>query len=91
MTGTGPEGRPLEELQADNDTETAAPRAVERAILEFLVCPIRKTTLIYDANVGELISPAADVAYPIRDGVPLLTEECARPLTDEDRHRHRIR
>ncbi|MEO1693904.1 MAG: Trm112 family protein [Pseudomonadota bacterium] len=78
-------------VRADNDAEPPPPRRVERAILEFLVCPVRKTTLIYDPQAAELISPAADLAYPIRDGVPLLTEECARPLSDEDRLRHRIR
>jgi uncharacterized protein YbaR (Trm112 family) len=52
---------------------------------------VRKTTLIYDADAAELISPAADLAYPIRDGVPLLVENCARPLTDDDRRKHRIK
>ena len=66
-------------------------RKLDRALLEFLVCPLRKTTLIYDAEKAELISPVADLAYPIRDGVPLLTEETARPLNDDDRRRHRIR
>jgi len=71
--------------------ETKAPPKVDRALLEFLVCPDRKTTLIYDAARQELISPAADLAYPIRDGVPLLTADCARHLTDDDRRRHRIK
>jgi uncharacterized protein YbaR (Trm112 family) len=66
-------------------------RHVDRSLLEFLVCPVRKTTLIYDADAAELISPAADLAYPIRDGVPLLVENCARPLTDDDRRKHRIK
>ncbi|MEL6298102.1 MAG: Trm112 family protein [Pseudomonadota bacterium] len=60
-------------------------------MLEFLVCPERKTTLIYDADGQELISPTADLAYPIRDGVPLLTTSLARPLTDRDRRKHRIK
>lgn len=66
-------------------------RAVERALLEFLVCPERKTTLIYDPARDELISPTADLAYPIQDGVPILLEACARKLDDEDRRRHRIK
>lgn len=73
------------------DTVGVEDRKLDRALLEFLVCPLRKTTLIYDAEKAELISPVADLAYPIRDGVPLLTEETARPLNDDDRRRHRIR
>ena len=68
-----------------------APRLVEPHLLEFLVCPLRHTTLIYDRDAQELISPAADLAYPIHDGVPLLSEGCARPLNDDDRRRHRIK
>jgi len=66
-------------------------RSVERALLEFLVCPERKTTLIYDPARDELISPTADLAYPIQDGVPILLEACARKLDDDDRRRHRIK
>jgi len=73
---------------AETDGQT---RRVDRALLEFLVCPVRHTTLLYDRDAGELISPAAHLAYPIRDGVPLLAQDCARPLTDDDRRRHRIK
>lgn len=72
---------------APDDEAMERRRGFDRSLLEFLVCPIRKTTLIYDAERQELLSPAADLAYPIHDGVPLLTEECARPLTDQDRLR----
>ena len=57
-------------------------RKVDRRLLEILVCPVTKTTLEYDAEAQELISPAAKLAYPIRDGIPILLEEEARRLKD---------
>jgi uncharacterized protein YbaR (Trm112 family) len=65
--------------QADDDPKT---RKVDRKLLEILVCPLTKTTLEYDAKAQELISPAAKLAYPIRDGIPILLEEEARRLED---------
>ncbi len=53
---------------------------VDPKLLEILVCPLTKTTLEYDAARQELISRAAGLAYPIRNGVPLMTVEAARPL-----------
>ncbi len=53
---------------------------VDPKLLEILVCPLTKTTLAYDAAAQELISRAAGLAYPIRNGVPLMTVEAARPL-----------
>ena len=55
---------------------------IDAKLLEILVCPLTKTTLQYDANAQELISKAAGLAYPIRDGVPLMTVEDARRLDD---------
>lgn len=51
--------------------------------LELLVCPLTKTVLEYDAERQELISRRANLAYPIRSGVPLLTREAARNLDDK--------
>ena len=51
--------------------------------LEMLVCPLTKTTLEYDEARQELISRRANLAYPIRSGVPLLTREAARNLDDK--------
>ena len=51
-------------------------------LLEILVCPITKTTLEYDAAHQELISRAARLAYPIRDGIPIMLAEEARNLED---------
>lgn len=53
---------------------------VDPKLLEILVCPLTKTTLKYDAERGELISEAAGLAYPIRDGVPIMLPDEARPL-----------
>lgn len=54
----------------------------ERKILEILVCPLTKGRLEYDAAAQELISRKAGLAFPIRNGVPILTQDAARPLTD---------
>jgi uncharacterized protein len=51
-------------------------------LLEILVCPLTKTTLEYDAEAQELISRAAKLAYPIRDGIPIMLPDEARPLDD---------
>lgn len=72
-----------EDRPAKQDAEeNPATRKVDRKLLEILVCPITKTTLEYDAKAQELISPAARLAYPIRDGIPILLEEEARKLED---------
>jgi uncharacterized protein YbaR (Trm112 family) len=47
-----------------------------------LVCPVTRTPLHYDRDAGELISRAAKLAYPIRDGVPVMLPEEARELED---------
>ena len=59
-----------------------APERTDPKLLEILVCPLTKTRLSYDAAAQELISKAARLAYPIRNGVPLLTAEAARQLED---------
>ena len=53
---------------------------VDAKLLEILVCPLTKTTLEYDADRQELISRAAKLAYPIRDGIPIMLAEEARKL-----------
>lgn len=54
-------------------------------LLEILVCPLTKTTLVYDREHGELISKAAGLAYPIRNGIPIMLPSEARELTDAER------
>ena len=55
---------------------------VDPRLLEMLVCPLTKTTLVYDREAQELISKAAGLAYPIRDGIPIMLIEEARRLDD---------
>lgn len=57
---------------------------VNARLLEMLVCPFTRTRLSYDPAAQELISRAAGLAFPIRNGVPLLVEDAARKLTDAD-------
>jgi len=59
-----------------------AQRLTDPKLLEILVCPLTKTTLEYDAKSQELISRAAKLAYPIRDGVPIMLPDEARPLEE---------
>jgi uncharacterized protein YbaR (Trm112 family) len=67
-------------------TESAAPppspppSPVDPRLLEILVCPLTKGPLEYDAAAGELISRRAGLAYPIRDGIPVMLIEEARKL-----------
>ena len=53
---------------------------VDPKLLEILVCPVTHTRLRYDAEKQELISEAAGLAYPIRDGIPIMLQDEARPL-----------
>ncbi|MFC7052462.1 Trm112 family protein [Hansschlegelia quercus] len=55
---------------------------VDPKLLEILVCPLTKATLTYDAERQELISRPARLAYPIRDGIPIMLPDEARPLDD---------
>ena len=55
-------------------------------LLEILVCPLTKTTLIYDREKSELISKAAGLAYPIRNGIPIMLPAEARELSDAERN-----
>jgi uncharacterized protein YbaR (Trm112 family) len=58
---------------------------IDPKLLEVLVCPVTRTTLVYDRDRQELISRKAGLAYPIRDGVPIMLPEEARELTDAER------
>ena len=53
-------------------------------LLELLVCPVTKGPLVYDRERQELVSKSARLAYPIRDGIPVMLEEEARRLTPEE-------
>lgn len=60
---------------------TARPR-IDPRLLEILVCPVSKGTLRYDAENQELISDKARLAYPIRDGIPIMLADEARVVDD---------
>lgn len=57
---------------------------VDPRLLEVLVCPLTKTPLDYDRQKGELVSRSAKLAFPIRDGVPIMLVEEARALGDQE-------
>jgi len=57
---------------------------MDTKLLELLVCPVTKGPLAYDRDRQELISRSARLAYPVRDGIPILLEGEARTLTDEE-------
>ena len=59
---------------------TEGPVAFDRRMLEALICPRTQTTLRYDAAAQELISKAAGLAYPIRNGIPVMLVDEARKL-----------
>ncbi|MGN6619465.1 MAG: Trm112 family protein [Sphingomonas sp.] len=55
-------------------------KPIDPWLLSILVCPVTRTKLRYDEDAQELISDAAGLAYPIRDGVPVMLVEEARPI-----------
>ena len=57
---------------------------MDKKLLDLLVCPVTKGPLIYDRDNGELISKSARLAYPIRDGIPVMLEDEARELSEEE-------
>ncbi|MFT6590575.1 MAG: hypothetical protein ACI9I0_000149 [Rhodoferax sp.] len=57
---------------------------MDTRLLELLVCPITKGPFTYDREKQELISRSARLAYPVRDGIPILLEDEARTLSDEE-------
>ncbi len=60
-----------------------AETGVDPKLLEILVCPLTKGPLRYDADAQELISEQAGLAFPIRDGIPIMLVDEARRLDDE--------
>jgi uncharacterized protein len=57
---------------------------MDSKLLNMLVCPVTKGPLIYDKKANELISKSARLAYPIRDGIPVMLEDEARKLTEAE-------
>jgi hypothetical protein len=58
---------------------------IDRKLLEILVCPLTKGPLTYDRTRQELLSAQAGLAYPIRDGIPIMLVEEARSLDDQEK------
>ncbi len=65
-----------------NAPDPPRPQAVDPRLLEILVCPVTKGPLVYDRDKGELISRQAGLAYPVRDGIPIMLPDEARALSD---------
>ena len=57
---------------------------MQKQLLDILVCPVTKGPLKYDQEKQELISTSAKLAYPIRDGIPVMLEDEARTLSGEE-------
>ena len=62
---------------------------MDKRLLEILVCPVTKGPLLYDRERQELISLSGRLAYPVRDDIPVLLEEEARELTEEEYQNYR--
>jgi uncharacterized protein len=75
-----PMAEPSDQPDAATGAEANAP--VDPRLLEILVCPLTRQRLEYDRANNELISRAAGLAYPIRDGIPIMLPEEARRLDD---------
>lgn len=69
---------------SDTPRAAAEPTPVDPRLLEILVCPVTRGTLEYDRTRNELISRSARLAYPIRDGAPVMLPEEARTLDETE-------
>ena len=62
---------------------------MDKRLLDILVCPVTKAPLTWDPDKQELLCKASRLAYPVRDGIPVMLEDQARPLSDEEAARLR--
>ena len=67
---------------AEPDPPAPRPVAVDPRLLQILVCPVTKGELVYDRDAGELISRQAGLAFPVRDGIPIMLPDEARVLPE---------
>ena len=58
---------------------------IDKKLLSILVCPVSKASLVYDEEKQELVCKASGLAYPVRDGIPVMLEEEARQLTADEK------
>ncbi len=82
MAAIGPAAAIIGRL--NETTPPKKPPPMDPKLLELLVCPVTKGPLTYDREAQELVSRSARLAYPVRDGIPVLLETEARTLTDEE-------
>jgi uncharacterized protein YbaR (Trm112 family) len=62
---------------------------LDKKLLKLLVCPVTKSPLHFDREANELISLASGLAYPIRDGIPVMLENEARSISEDEKDRWR--
>jgi uncharacterized protein YbaR (Trm112 family) len=67
-----------EHAMTDDKRETT----IDRKLLDLLVCPLTKGSLVYDQEKSELVSKSAHLAYPVRDGIPIMLPSEARTIED---------
>lgn len=60
---------------------------IDEKLLAILVCHVSKAPLVYDEKKQELLCKASGLAYPVRDGIPVMLEEEARQMTEEEKNR----
>jgi len=63
---------------------------IDKKLLAMLVCPVSKAPLVYDEEKQELVCVASGLAYPIRDGIPVMLEDQAREMSLEEKEHYRI-
>ena len=80
--GKGGSGRRSETGKGSLEAQVEGHFTIDPKLLEILVCPLTKAPLRYDQVAQELISDEAGLAYPIRDGIPIMLESEARALKD---------
>jgi uncharacterized protein len=71
-------------MATENETTTSSGAAVDPKLLELLICPLTKGPLRYDRVRNELVSEQAGLAYRIRDGIPIMLVDDARPIDEAD-------
>jgi uncharacterized protein YbaR (Trm112 family) len=71
-----------DQLPADPASSRHEPSRIDPRLLEILVCPFTKTTLEYDSVRQELVSRAMRLAFPIKDGIPIMIEDEARQIDE---------
>lgn len=61
---------------------------IDKKLLSILVCPVSKQDLTYDKEKQELVCVSSGLAYPIKDGIPVMLQDEARPLTEQERDKY---